>query len=159
MKADALKGMAIVSVESGAKLGYIDDVLFDTDRLCLAALSMKSNGGGGVLVPINDVRSIGNDAVTIQNEAVLRSSSAASSLASLPGLDRMGKLKVLNEAGNYLGKLSTLEIAPEDGKITQIQAHDGGVLGIGGKTITINAGEVRSVGDEVMVVNASPVGG
>src|SRR5437762_2989930 len=109
MKLDDFKTLAVVSIDDGAKLGYVDDLLFDTKELRVAALRVKQDGVHA-LVPLADVRSIGSDAVTVQSRAVARSVAAENQLASLPDLEQLKKLKVVDEAGTYLGTVREVEI-------------------------------------------------
>lgn len=151
MKPEEFKKLAVVSIESGAKLGYVDDLLFDTGNLRLAAFRVKADGHHS-LVPLSEVKSIGSDAVTVTSDAAARSAQAESALDTLPDVGRMHRLKVVDEAGTYLGKVNEIEVDPESGSITELEAHEGGVLGLGGKTTPIPAAAVRSVGDELIVV-------
>jgi sporulation protein YlmC with PRC-barrel domain len=45
-----------------------------------------------------------------------------------------------------------VDIDVKTGKIIEVETHEGGVLGIGATTVTIAATDIRSIGDEVMVV-------
>jgi uncharacterized protein YrrD len=153
MKASDLKGMAVVSIDGGAKLGYIDDVLFDSGGLRVAALRINADKQKA-LVPFDQVKSIGSDAVTVQSNDVTQWIKPESESTTQPGLDQIGKLKVVNEAGTLLGTVNTVEVDPQAGSITQVQSHKGGVLGLGGSTFTIPAKQIISVGTEVMTVSA-----
>lgn len=159
MKVDSLKKMAVVSISDGAKLGYIDDVLFDTRQLRVSALHIVAGGQQGV-VPFRAVHSLGGDAVTVSSSDVAQWGAAGSAMAAMPRLADVEKLKVVDETGSLLGTISDLEIDPTDGRITQIRVHKGGVLGIGGTNALIAPEDIRSVGDEVMVVatSAQPAG-
>lgn len=151
MKAATIKKSAVVSISDGAKLGHVDDVLFDLGGLRVAGLNISASGQRATL-PFADIHSIGHDAITVPTNEVARWATTNTALAGLPGLDQMGKLKVVNEAGTLLGTVHDVEIDPKSGAITQVQAHKGGVLGVGGTTVTLAAKDIRSIGDEVMVV-------
>lgn len=153
MKGNDFKKLAVVGIEDGAHLGHVYDLRFDTKALKVAAICLESEGQRS-LVAFDDVRSIGNDAVTVPNRDVVRSLSADTALASLPGIEQLQQLKVVDERGDYLGKVEDVEVDTSTGKITEIDAHEGGVLGIGGKRATFTVGQVRSVGDELVVVAA-----
>ena len=45
MKASALKGKAVVSMADGVQIGRVEDVLFDTAGLRVAALVLTTTGG------------------------------------------------------------------------------------------------------------------
>jgi sporulation protein YlmC with PRC-barrel domain len=158
MKADDFKKLAVVSIDSGAKLGYVDDLLFDTGQLVVSAFRIKAEGQEMVL-PLSEIRSIGKDAITVPNDSVMRTTSAVSELAALPGIEQLMKLKVVDEHGNFVGQVKEIDVDAKDGKITEVSTHEGGVLGIGGKTTTIVAAAIRSIGDEVMIVTMPAKGG
>jgi len=94
----------------------------------------------------------GADAVTVESSQVIQSASKVEATNNLSGSDAMMKLKVVDEAGTYLGTISAIEIDGERGTITQLSASKGGMLGIGGSTATIDAGMIRSVGPELVMV-------
>jgi sporulation protein YlmC with PRC-barrel domain len=151
MKVEDFKKLAVVSIDSGAKFGYVDDLLFDTENLAVAGFHVKGDGHQSLL-PMSEVHSIGSDAITVESDAAMRASSAESTLAAMPGIDRMRKLKVVDEAGNYIGRVKDIDIDAKAGKISEVETHEGGVLGIGATTVTIAAADIRSIGDEVMVI-------
>jgi len=153
MKGDEFKRLAVVSIDDGARLGHVDDLRFDTNALKVAAICFEAEGQHS-LVAFEDVRSIGNDAVTVQNRDVARSLSADAALATLPGLEQMRQLKVVDERGDYLGKVADIDVDTATGKIVEIRTQEGGVLGIGARHATFTADDVRSVGDELIVVAA-----
>lgn len=64
MDADTLKGLAVVSLAEGTRLGRVTDVLFETEPLRVVALQARGAGGDFVL-PFERVRNVGADAVTV----------------------------------------------------------------------------------------------
>ena len=151
MKAEAIKKLAVVSIDNGAKLGYVDDVIFDPKGLRVAALRISANKQEAIL-PFDQVRSVGQDAITIPSHDLARWGVAESGFAGLPRLDDFKKLKVVDEAGTFLGTVHDIEVTPADGRIAELEVRKGGILGIGGETHVIHAQEITSVGDEVIVV-------
>ena len=151
MKAEAIKKLAVVSIDNGAKLGNVDDVIFDPKGLRVAAVRISAHGQQAIL-PFDEIRSVGSDAITIPSHDLARWSVTASPLTSLPRLDDVKKLKVVDEAGTFLGTVHDVTITPTDGRIAELEVRKGGILGIGGETHVIHAQEITSVGDEVIVV-------
>jgi sporulation protein YlmC with PRC-barrel domain len=151
MKVDAFKQLPVVSIGTGAKLGYVDDLLFETSPLRVAALRVKAEGQQ-IVVPWSMVKTIGPDAIMVPDDAAAHTTSSESSLSSLPDIAAIRKLKVVDEGGTFVGTVKEMDVDPNSGAITQVEAHEGGVLGIGGKTTTIAAADIRSIGDEVLVV-------
>src|SRR5579871_2054439 len=127
MNVHAFKHLPIVSIETGAKLGYVDDLLFDTTPLRVAALHVKAEGQA-FLVPWARVTTIGPDAIMVPQDDATHTLSSESSLSTLPGIETMRMLNVVDEGGTFLGTVKELDVDPQSGAITQIEAHTGGVL-------------------------------
>jgi sporulation protein YlmC with PRC-barrel domain len=157
MNVDAFQQLPVVSIGTGAKLGYVDGLLFATGPLRVAALRMKAEGQH-VVVPWDVVKTIGADAIMVPDDAAAHTTSSESSLSALPDLVAMRRLKVVDEGGTFIGAVKQLEVDLHSGAITQIGAHTGGVLGMGGTTATIAAADIRSIGDEILLVSV-PVAG
>jgi sporulation protein YlmC with PRC-barrel domain len=99
MKASALKGKAVISMADGVQIGRVEDVLFDTAALRVAALVLTTTGGRSTM-PFAAIRSLGTDAVTVESatatQAVADQADAGNLLRGLG--DLMG-LKVVNGEG------------------------------------------------------------
>lgn len=68
------------------------------------------------------------------------------------GLHDLEKLKVVDNEGTFLGTLDTIEFDPATGLVTQLSAHKGGLLGMGGTTTPIDASSIVKVGSELLTV-------
>jgi sporulation protein YlmC with PRC-barrel domain len=154
MDGEKLRGMPIVSVGEGAKLGYVDEVLFDVPALRIVAL--RARGDDQIFaVPYEHLRTIGEDAITVESSQVTQMVSKPGPFDGLTDLGHLKRLKVVDEAGTLLGTIERVAIDPASGRITSLTAHRGGLLGIGGTSTTIEAEAVRGVGNELVTV-ASP---
>jgi sporulation protein YlmC with PRC-barrel domain len=151
MDAEKIKGMAIVSVAEGARLGRVADLLIDPAGLQVAALRIENDGQGFVL-PFDLLKSIGTDAITVESSHVTRATGGT--FGTLVGLGDFKKLKVVDEAGTLLGTLSGIELDPATGRLVGLTAHKGGLLGLGGTTTPIDTALVRGIGPEVLTVAA-----
>lgn len=154
MDANKLRGMTIVSVAEAARLGAITDVVFDPEPLRVAALQVRGEGTDFV-IPFDQVRNLGSDAVTVDGSQVTQMASAGGSFDSLPRLSQLLKLKVVDDAGTLIGTLQSIEVDPANGRVVRLVAHRGGMLGVGGASSTIAVEAVRSVGAEVLTVAAN----
>jgi len=150
MQVDAFKQLPVLSIGTGAKLGYVDDLLFDTAPLRVAALRVKAEGQQ-IVVPWSVVKTVGPDAIMVPDDAAAHTTSSESGLSALPDIAALRTLKVVDEGGAFVGTVKELDVDPGSGAVTQIEAHTGGVLGIGGTTTTIVAADIRSIGDEVLL--------
>ncbi len=155
MDAHTLKGMAIVSVQEGTKLGKVEQLLLDLMTQRVTALRAKGESGT-FIVRFEDVQSIGADAITVASSAAIRTPSIGGATDGLRDLDELGKLKVVDGAGTFLGTIAHIEFDPTSGEITQLTAHKGGMLGMGGTTTPIDARAIVSVGPELLTVTAEP---
>lgn len=154
MDVDKLKGMAIVSVSEGSKLGTVHGALFDAASLRLTALDAKGDGGR-FIVPLGQVKAFGADAVTVESSAVTQMSGESGATTEV-ALDTLRKRKVVDQAGTLLGTLHTLDIEPTSGDVSSIVVHKGGILGIGGESHTIPAAAIKSIGTDLITVTGVP---
>jgi uncharacterized protein YrrD len=146
-----LKGMAIVSVTEGSRLGRVEDVLIDTSGLQIGALKI-AHDGQQFMIPFNLIKNVGSDAITVESSQVTQAEGSASGV--LVGLRDFKKLKMVDEAGTLLGVLSSVDFDQKTGKLLQLSVHKGGMLGLGGTTTVVDTSQVRGIGREVVTVSA-----
>jgi sporulation protein YlmC with PRC-barrel domain len=151
MNGSALNGMAVVSIGDGAKVGNIHDVLVDTSNLRVVAVILMTGSGRSTL-PFAAIRGIGPDVVTVESAKDLGAPAppAPESHRNLTDLTRMS---VVNSDGAMLGQVRDMEIDQTDGRIAQLNVHRGGVLGIGGSSLTVAPAQIRSMGPQFVTVD------
>ena len=134
MDADRLKGLAIVSVDEGAKLGAVTGALFDPTTLRMTALAGRGDGGR-FAIPLARITALGTDAVTVASSAVTQipGGDGPSTEVALESLQRR---KVVDADGTLLGVRSGLDIDPTSGALESIAVHKCGVFGLGGDLTT-----------------------
>ncbi len=153
MDAEALKGKAVVAVADAAKLGYVEDILFDVQGLQAAALQVRGSDHT-LAIPFAKIKHVGPDAITVDSSQVTQAVSKGDTFSALPGLGALKKLKVVDEAGTFLGMVAGLDLDPETGRLLNLSVQKGGVLGLGGSTVTLSAGAVRGIGPEIITAAA-----
>jgi sporulation protein YlmC with PRC-barrel domain len=151
MDAESLKGMPVVSIAEASRLGRVTDVLLETQPLRIGALRATGDQTDFV-IPFDQVRTLGADAVMVESSQVTQMASAGSAFGDLRGLADLKKLKVVDEAGTFLGKIAKIELDPVTGHVARLVARRGGILGVGGSNPTIEVTAIRSVGSEVLTV-------
>jgi sporulation protein YlmC with PRC-barrel domain len=154
MDAQALKGIAVVSLQEGTTLGRVEQALFDLVGRALRGVEVRGDAGTFV-VPFTQIERIGSDAITVASSQVTQTPSAGSPSGTLLGLHELGKLKVVDDAGTFLGTISTIEFDPTNGEVSQVSAHKGGLLGIGGTTTTVDVATILMVGEELITVRST----
>jgi sporulation protein YlmC with PRC-barrel domain len=152
MDASTLKGIAVVSVQEGATLGRVEQALFDLAARQLRGLEVRGDNGT-FIVPFDQIRSIGSDAVTVASSQVTQTASSSSTAGTMMGVNELEKLKVVDNTGTFLGTLGVIEFDPANGRVTNLSAHKGGVLGVGGTTTTLDASSNLVVGSELLTVD------
>lgn len=156
MKASALKGMAVLSMADGVQIGRVEDVLFDTAALRIGALVLKTTGGRSVL-PFAAVRRIGADAVTVESATAALPATAQGDPGNvLRGLGGLTGLKVVSGEGTYLGDVQDVMIDQAAGALTDVEVHRGGMLGLGGTSVTVPASAIRGIGPDVVTADLPP---
>lgn len=155
MDAKSLKNVAIVSVEGAARLGRVTEVLFETDPLRLAALRASDQSGESIL-PFDQVKSFGSDAVMVETPDVSQVSRQLDSFTHLRSLADLQKLKVVDETGGFIGTVTAVHFDPDSGRVERLMAQTGGVLGVGARGTTIEGQNVRSVGPDLLTITANP---
>jgi sporulation protein YlmC with PRC-barrel domain len=160
MKASALKSMAVVSMADGLQIGRVEDVLFDTSNLRVAALALTTSGGQSVL-PFSSVHRIGTDAVTVETTNAAQAAVATAPGNALRHLSDMIGLKIVNGEGSYLGDVREVLIDEVVGGIVELEAHRGGMLGLGGTSVRVLASDIRGIGPDLVTANVTehPFGG
>lgn len=151
MDANTLKGLAIVSMAEGTKLGQVEDVLFNSQLVQVAAL-LISGGGQTFVIPFEKIAHIGPDAVTVGDSQVAQIESAGDAFSGLPGLGQLTRLKVVDEGGTLIGTVAGIDIDGTTGRVLSLLVHKGGVLGIGRTATTLGVGAVRGVGADLITV-------
>jgi sporulation protein YlmC with PRC-barrel domain len=154
MNADNLKGMTIVSLGEGAKLGSISEVLFATHPLRAAALSATGNGQD-FIIPFEQIKNIGTDAVTVESGQVTQTASKEGAYSGLATLGALTRRKVVDEAGTLIGTIRDLDFDTTTGQVTGLTVHKGGMLGLGGTATTLDAATIRSVGNDMLTVSTA----
>jgi len=152
MDASTLKGTAVVSLAEGTKLGTVERLLIDLSALRLVAVQVKGESGTFV-IPFDRLQNIGADAITVASSQVTQIPGTDSAANALLDLDQVGKLKVVDQAGTFLGTVAHLSIDATSGGITQLAAHKGGILGMGGTTTPIPPQAILNIGPELVTVD------
>jgi uncharacterized protein YrrD len=155
MRTSALQGMPVLSLADGARVGNVKEILFDSAHLRVTGLLLAASGGPSVL-PFANIRSIGADAVTIESTAATEGVTGRGATSGLRDLREVTGLPVSSSEGTHLGDVRDVEVAPEDGRLVELVVHKGGVLGLGGTTLTVPAAAIRSIGPKLVTVDLPP---
>jgi sporulation protein YlmC with PRC-barrel domain len=151
MDAKKLKGIPVVSLEEGTKLGEVTQPLLDLAARKLRGMEVEGDDGT-FIVPFELIQTIGHDAITIRSSQATQTPETGDPVGTLKGLQDLEKLEVVDNEGTFLGTLDIIEFDPETGLVTKLSAHKGGMLGIGGTTTPLDASSILKVGPELLTV-------
>jgi uncharacterized protein YrrD len=148
-----LAGLAIIDVRDGKKLGQVSETVVSPDDGRLLGFVMKS---GGILsrdesvVEIDDVRSVGADAITVEGEDLVHQADAASDAfrEARGGNRALIGHKVVSQGGTVVGQVADIVISEDERRVTGL------VLGGGmfEKGDALSADRIVSVGPDVVIV-------
>lgn len=148
-----LQGIAVVDVAGGEKLGVVADVIVSPDDGRLLAFVMRE---GSILsrkewvIEVDDVRSIGRDAVTVEGADLAHiPEAAAEAIQEARGSDRqlIGR-KAVTQGGTALGTINDFMLDEGSRRLAAV-VIGGGMLE---KSDAIPADRILSVGPDMVVI-------
>jgi sporulation protein YlmC with PRC-barrel domain len=160
MQAEQLKGVAVVSVPQADKLGAIEDVLLDLQQHHIGAVLL--HGGmfhGGPLVPWSEVRSVGQDAVMVDESKDATREAGDTSQVYGTRLSSLRGTKIVTDTGDLIGTLSGADVDTATGQITSyvVTASEGGSFFHARPLFTLPPEAIVGVGRDLITVDAKVV--
>lgn len=110
MHASDLRGRAVVTLADAAKVGTVDDVLFDAQYRRVLGFRVKKSLMGKEAVPRTKVQSVGADALIISVPEAVNAEKRFTELASATSLKDFTGTKVISEGGDYVGTIRDVEL-------------------------------------------------
>lgn len=149
-----LAGLAVIDVRDGRKLGTVAETIVSPNDGRLLGFIVKS---GGMLnrdesaVEIDDVRSIGSDAVTVEGDEMVRRVEATRPefQEARAGERALIGRKIVTQGGSVVGQIADFVINDEARRIGSLLIR-GGMFESGD---AIPAARIVSVGPDVVVVS------
>jgi uncharacterized protein YrrD len=151
-----IKGLPVVTMAEGKRIGKVDDVLIDPDGKGVAWFRVHSGGilgGDRWWVSARAVHGMGEDAVTIKSEAdVLAPADAPEAEAMVKARRTIIGSKVVTENGEQLGEVRDYEFAPDTFALTYLFVPPS--MNLFGQLLTIAADRVLMIGEDAILVSA-----
>ena len=114
MKATDLKGRAVVTLADAAKVGQVDDVLFDAAfRQVLGFRVKQGTFSHTEAVTRANVAAVGADAPTVPSPAAINAEDRFAEIAGAATTTQAHGTKVITEGGDLLGTIAELELDDE----------------------------------------------
>ncbi|MFN3335899.1 MAG: PRC-barrel domain-containing protein [Thermomicrobium sp.] len=154
MELRALRGLAVIAVESGERLGEVSDALIDPQERRVAVLRVRRGGrfrGDLSDVSFAELQSIGRDAVMLPHREVLRPASEGE--RNTLRIDEFVGLRVVTERGEAQGTVDDAEFDPVSGALTVVVIAPPGIGGLLGRRRTVPIEQVRTIGRDAVVLH------
>ncbi len=115
-----LRNRPVMDLSSATTVGRIERVVLDLGRSAVSGFVLGKVEGPETILPWDGVKSIGPDAVTIDDTSLMREPSGSAETRSAAGdLEPIGKL-VLTQFGDEAGELRDLVVETETGEATDL---------------------------------------
>ncbi len=153
MNGKHLKGLTVISIADGERLGTIDRVLVDPEAKQVIGFAV-SHGGllnseAPAVIDADDVHSLGPDAVTIADRGAVRGDQTTARQNELMDLDELLKLRVVTEGGTLVGDVADIQIDEKSFAVRDVDVSPGFFKN--NQHVPIN--QVISIGRELIMVD------
>lgn len=115
-----LRGIAVVSLAGGNKVGPVDDFYFDPKTSQVYAFRVKTGPFRHKILHVTDIRGIGQDAITAPTEDAIQSASADSKLSSVCDGEGLLSYKVMSASGTVVGSVGEVLLDTSNPSAVQI---------------------------------------
>ncbi len=156
MNSKQVKGLSVISIADGKKLGSISHIFIDPVQKQVVGFSvggshslLSTDPDQGMVVDAKDVHSLGPDALTLTNTSAARGDATNSSYGGLLDAEQLTKRKVLTEGGTMVGQVASLEFDPATYRITGIETSPGFFK----SNQMIPVEQVTNIGEELVLVS------
>lgn len=130
MNTKRLKGLAVVSIADGRKLGTINEVYLDPETREVVTIGLRHQGGllhaasGPPLVVDTDrIHAFGEAALTVADAGALRE--AVGGRSGVISSEDLTKRKVVTEGGTYVGQVVSADFDPATFRLAAIEVSPG----------------------------------
>ncbi|WP_134686131.1 PRC-barrel domain-containing protein [Brevibacillus migulae] len=133
-KAMDVIGLPILSLESGAELGKVRDILCDQQWRVLGFLVTEETWfQAGTYVPLDMLYAVGDDCLTVRSDAAaapLHNLAAKDMIAFLTGPNRLKGKAVLTTSGELMGKVEDVYFLPDWEKLIGYELSNGWIADV-----------------------------
>jgi uncharacterized protein YrrD len=157
IKAKSLIGLPVITVVDGRNINTIKDIVYDgaTNQVTAFVVDEKGWFNAAKIILIQDIKSIGKDAVIIQDETkiVIADHRVDASVAMTANNDNfLDTNEVVTQSGTKLGKVVDIYFDEATGKLEAIEVSEGFIKDITSGTKKIEIDEIITVGKENLIV-------
>jgi uncharacterized protein YrrD len=154
MEFGELKNRPVVSLADAARLGFIDTALVDLHNQQVTGFRVRT---GGIFthhsaILREDVKSLGEDAVTVEDSRRLADEGKMPQLKTSVALGNLLGSRVISEDGKEIGTVADVEMTVETGQIESYVLAGGLLDRLRHDKHLLPSSSVKSIGDKLIVV-------
>jgi sporulation protein YlmC with PRC-barrel domain len=151
LKWNELKGRAVIDITTAKRVGSVDDLVLDGQTYQIVGLKFKPGLFNATkTVPVNLIKGIGDDAVTLQLEQESPpASSDQPAPQNLPALSQIIGNGVVTEGGKHIGEISNVCLSWQPLAITGYEISKGGIFS---KTHTFEITSAVHYGEKLVII-------
>jgi uncharacterized protein YrrD len=157
IKANSLINLPVITVEDGKNINTIKDIVYDgiTNKVTAFVVDEKGWFNTAKIILMQDIQSIGKDAILIQNESkiVTADSQVDKSVALTANNDNfLDTNEVITQSGTKLGQVTDIYFNEITGKLEAIEVSEGFLKKIVSGTKKIVLDDIITIGKENLIV-------
>ena len=150
-----LHNIAIVTIDSGKKVGTLEDFYFEPRTNTVYALYVKTGVFGHRALKVTTLNAIGTDAITFADENNLIEEKQDELLSTLPLGRALLTYKVLSEGGTVVGTIGNVLFdtsTPTSLRVISFELSGGIRNKLSGRYPTFSSSQVVRYGQDVLVI-------
>lgn len=150
-----IAGLAVVTIDTGSKVGTLEDFHFDMQTNEIRAIIIKTGLMSHRLLLTQHINGFGTDAITFANEQFLGKPEEHADIVALPRGKDVLSYRVLSEGGTVIGTIGNILLdttVPSALRVASYQLSAGLRARISGHFPTFAATDVVRYGSDVIVV-------
>jgi uncharacterized protein YrrD len=154
-KWNELRGLAVVALDTGEKLGTVEDFYFESETNAVRGFRVKTSLFNSKALPTSTISSIGRDAIITQNAEMVIDESHDSRLKTMPLGSTLLSYKVMGENGTVIGSVGNVLINTVPPNALRVVSFElSGNLGerITSHYQTFSSNDVMRYGQDVIVI-------
>lgn len=156
VKGKNVRGLQVFSLKQSKKIAAIHDLVCEADGRRICALTIGKHGmfADMRVIPIEDVKSIGEDAVVVESESSIKNLDQVDKGIQSIVRDhiRITGTTVITEDGVTLGKVADITFDPKTGTIEEVEITQGPIKDLSEGRKKIKGEDLVSIGKDNTVV-------
>jgi uncharacterized protein YrrD len=152
-----IKGMSVVSIQNGEKIGSVSDIIIDADKLQVAAIVLSKGNLWNrevEMVPAEEVQVWGRDVILVRRHNVVnKQMSLPEGQHWLYADEHIRGRYVVSVNGKRIGQISDVTIS-QAGKLLSYQLSQVFIDGPLSESKAIDVSATHSLGEDVLIVNS-----